>query len=600
MFSKLAYYFLQKDDLYSAKKYLDKDSKLKRQSWWSTIRYAEYFALKGNINKSFEIIDKIYEENCEAMNGYGHVGWILYRKGKISYIDVCDILKKDIDKNRLSNGFKIIAASIFGINNLFFAQELVWEAYREDDFLKDGFSLLALNLMRNKDYALALDFFRRDESLGRMSAVKRLNYAELLGILGEIEEAKEQVEKAYREDKRISGGLSLLLKSSSVFEVVNLFSLACKEDKNRYFLELYNDECFSVFADRCILAYELKKAEKRYGYQIIEQFNAIEDMLKKDSSESNIIEVLGFKVKVLNIYDALVQFREIFLQENYYFYYNSSIPPFIIDGGSNCGLSIAYFKYLYPNSTIIAFEPNPIAYEICKENIERNKWKDVTIYPYALYNKKGIKKMNIFPKMPMGSSLIDRKYNKTLMENYYKNYVKTVKLSDYIGRHVDFLKLDIEGAENFVFNDIKDNFAKYFSNGFIEYHYENENGLSLILDVLESNGFDYNIYNNLSKKSFKRRDTSLNSWSINIVFKKKKEVEVIDTRFYHFEKPIRNVLDILCMNQREWNSLSFYVRVHINELYSILNDLDIYPENILEWGSGYSTYLLYYFRKMEI
>jgi len=51
------------------------------------------------------------------------------------------------------------------------------------------------------------------------------------------------------------------------------------------------------------------------------------------------------------------------------------------------------------------------------------------------------------------------------------------------------------------------------------------------------------------------------------------------------------------MNQREWNSLSFYVRVHINELYSILNDLDIYPENILEWGSGYSTYLLYYFSK---
>ncbi|KUJ95434.1 MAG: hypothetical protein XD41_1556 [Desulfonauticus sp. 38_4375] len=167
LFSKLAYYFLQKDDLYSAKKYLDKDSKLKRQSWWSTIRYAEYFALKGNINKSFEIIDKIYEENCEAMNGYGHVGWILYRKGKISYIDVCDILKKDIDKNRLSNGFKIIAASIFGINNLFFAQELVWEAYREDDFLKDGFSLLALNLMRNKDYALAL--FGRNRGSKRAS-----------------------------------------------------------------------------------------------------------------------------------------------------------------------------------------------------------------------------------------------------------------------------------------------------------------------------------------------------------------------------------------------------------------------------------------------
>jgi FkbM family methyltransferase len=43
--------------------------------------------------------------------------------------------------------------------------------------------------------------------------------------------------------------------------------------------------------------------------------------------------------------------------------------PVIIDCGGNIGLSVLYFKYLFPNSVITVFEPSPPVFEILKENI---------------------------------------------------------------------------------------------------------------------------------------------------------------------------------------------------------------------------------------
>jgi hypothetical protein len=37
--------------------------------------------------------------------------------------------------------------------------------------------------------------------------------------------------------------------------------------------------------------------------------------------------------------------------------------PYIIDGGANIGLSVIYFRRRHPHSTVVAFEPSPIAFE---------------------------------------------------------------------------------------------------------------------------------------------------------------------------------------------------------------------------------------------
>ncbi|HJS54352.1 MAG TPA: hypothetical protein VJ765_07410, partial [Chitinophagaceae bacterium] len=51
-------------------------------------------------------------------------------------------------------------------------------------------------------------------------------------------------------------------------------------------------------------------------------------------------------------------YEEIFKRENYKVAFSNN-KPFIIDCGSSIRLSIIYFKTSYPQSKIIAFEPDP-------------------------------------------------------------------------------------------------------------------------------------------------------------------------------------------------------------------------------------------------
>ena len=52
-------------------------------------------------------------------------------------------------------------------------------------------------------------------------------------------------------------------------------------------------------------------------------------------------------------------YREIFIQELYRFE-TSNPAPVIIDCGANCGLSVVYFKQLFPAAKIVAVEADPI------------------------------------------------------------------------------------------------------------------------------------------------------------------------------------------------------------------------------------------------
>src|SRR6266487_3582389 len=51
-------------------------------------------------------------------------------------------------------------------------------------------------------------------------------------------------------------------------------------------------------------------------------------------------------------------YNETFKYNQYRFTADTS-APFILDCGSNIGVSVVYFKTLYPQAKIIAFEPSP-------------------------------------------------------------------------------------------------------------------------------------------------------------------------------------------------------------------------------------------------
>jgi hypothetical protein len=83
------------------------------------------------------------------------------------------------------------------------------------------------------------------------------------------------------------------------------------------------------------------------------------------------------------------------------------------------------------------------------------------------------------------------------LHNVESKKVKTVVLSDYLSSEIDFLKLDIEGMEMAVIEELaREGKLSQIREMAIEYHHHvpsDDDALSGLLAILESNGFGYRI-----------------------------------------------------------------------------------------------------------
>lgn len=203
------------------------------------------------------------------------------------------------------------------------------------------------------------------------------------------------------------------------------------------------------------------------------------------------LQVISFDYRTIHFL-----FREIFLRNDYFFKTNKK-NPLIFDCGAHIGVATFFFKWLYPNSEIHAFEPNKDTFRLLKKNVEQNKLDKVYMYNVALSDKNGkidfyIDKENlgsghmstIFERMPRDKIIVDAVALSTFIKD---------KGIDYI----DFIKMDIEGSEETVILDlIRNNKLQNVKEMVIEYHH-NISGkkakLGQFLKLLEDNGFEYQI-----------------------------------------------------------------------------------------------------------
>ena len=70
-----------------------------------------------------------------------------------------------------------------------------------------------------------------------------------------------------------------------------------------------------------------------------------------------------FILHYIRPYEVLKTYQEIFVEEIYKFESNKS-HPVIFDCGANIGISTIYFKTIYPNAIVHAFEPDANLFEI--------------------------------------------------------------------------------------------------------------------------------------------------------------------------------------------------------------------------------------------
>ena len=207
------------------------------------------------------------------------------------------------------------------------------------------------------------------------------------------------------------------------------------------------------------------------------------------------VKVLGLNIFLNDPRSFYFEFIHIFKNEIYGFH-SAKKDPVIIDGGGFIGASCLYFKKKYPKSHIIVFEPDSNALFILRKNIEVNKIDNVTVVEMGLYDKDT--EISFLPDNTDGGKIDTGGMHK----------IKVTKLSNYISSEIDFIKLNIEGAELNVFEDLDQNDKfKFIRELCIEYHsfkHQKQN-LDKILGILTKNNFRYYISNfeNSPKGNFK-------------------------------------------------------------------------------------------------
>jgi FkbM family methyltransferase len=224
----------------------------------------------------------------------------------------------------------------------------------------------------------------------------------------------------------------------------------------------------------------------------IERSEQVRDSLLDLITDGDVIRLSHGSLRFPCRHSLWTLIHEILLNEDYYFVSDSDAPV-IIDGGAHMGMAIYYFKARHPHARITAFEPHPEMHALAMENVVRNGWDAVEVLPFALAGSRRESTFHISESWSMAGSLSDRR--RSLGDSVREVTVACVPLSGYLNEPVDFLKLDIEGAEDEVLEEAA-LWLHNVANIFCEFHQGAGVGsgrLVRILAVLERAGFDVQV-----------------------------------------------------------------------------------------------------------
>lgn len=196
------------------------------------------------------------------------------------------------------------------------------------------------------------------------------------------------------------------------------------------------------------------------------------------------VKLFGHDFQVTDAASFLASYQEIFEREIYRFE-TDKLSPRIIDCGANYGVSLLYLKRLYPAARITGVEADPAIHAVCTANLTAAGIHDVEVLQKAVSHS--------HDALTFFSEGADAGRLHGLQGSKASTRVEAVTLDDLITGPVDFLKIDIEGAETEALKACTrlDQVAQMF----IEYHSfrDSPQTLSELLAILQKHGFRYYI-----------------------------------------------------------------------------------------------------------
>jgi FkbM family methyltransferase len=159
------------------------------------------------------------------------------------------------------------------------------------------------------------------------------------------------------------------------------------------------------------------------------------------------IRMMNFDLRYSDLLTFCPQWEDIFVKRTLAFR-SASPAPRILDCGANVGLASLFFRLLYPQARITAFEADPALFAILVSNLKANGADSVETRHVALWTSTGTL---TFQCEGSDSGMISSLPGAV---DGRPTTVPSLRLRDVIDEGpVDLLKLDIEGAEDVVLAD---------------------------------------------------------------------------------------------------------------------------------------------------
>lgn len=168
----------------------------------------------------------------------------------------------------------------------------------------------------------------------------------------------------------------------------------------------------------------------------------------------------------------------------------------VVDVGAFIGLwSLKTSKLVSISGKVIALEPNPDNYAVCRVNLSLNGATNVCLLPYALSSKEGALTLYV-PEQRINSSLC-KEYVNAMGGPVQVMEVRGITLRKLINllslSVIDLMKVDIEGHELELIKSLDEDLAKRIKRFVIEVHKEVVDSNDLI-KILERLGYDVYVY----------------------------------------------------------------------------------------------------------
>jgi FkbM family methyltransferase len=187
--------------------------------------------------------------------------------------------------------------------------------------------------------------------------------------------------------------------------------------------------------------------------------------------------------------DEFYELKKEIFSENCYYIELDKENPVIVDAGAHIGMATLYYKMLFPESRVIAFEPIQANFQLLEKNVHENQLQNVEFYQAVVAPKSGILRI----QEPIGEGAwksgagIIPKGWKGVQDNQ-EIKAEAVGILEILHDKIDIFKMDIEGMEYEVIRNAGP-LIRNVSHWVIEVHPRKDHRIEEIQKILLQNGF---------------------------------------------------------------------------------------------------------------